>query len=112
MPKKLRPLRKELELEEIHLFGHSCGATLAAEYMATNPKGIKSIIFASPVISTKKYLEDGHQLKLQLPPSIRNTLFFMKRTERCNPRPIRMLIWNILKYIIAESFLLMRLSKP
>lgn len=66
--KEIETLRKELLLNEIHLFGHSAGTMLAAEYFGTNPKGIKSLILASPVISTKKYLEDRHQLKLQLPP--------------------------------------------
>ncbi len=77
--KELQTIRNELHLDEIHLFGRSCGGTLAAEYIATNPKGIKSIIFAGPVISTKMFLEDENKLRSQLPPSIRDTLLLHEK---------------------------------
>jgi proline iminopeptidase len=82
--KEIETIRKELHLNEIHLFGHSCGGTLAAEYMATNPSGIKSIIFASPVISVKMFLEDENKLLHQLPISIRDTILLHEKNGMIN----------------------------
>lgn len=69
-------LRKELKLETIHLFGHSWGTMLATEYMATKPEGIRSLILASPCISTAKWLHDTNTLRMQMPQAIRDTLKF------------------------------------
>jgi len=76
---ELSTIRHELNLDSIHLFGHSWGTMLAAEYLASKPKGIKSIIFAGPIFNSKKHLESVNQLKLELPPSIRDTLLLHEK---------------------------------
>ncbi len=72
-------LRTELGLDSIHLFSHSWGTMLAAEYISTYPKGIKSIIFAGPIFSTKQHLQNVNQLKLNLPSAIRDTLLLHEK---------------------------------
>ena len=76
---ELSTIRVELGLESIHLFGHSAGTMLAAEYLASKPKGIKSIIFAGPIFNSKKHLKSVNQLKLELPASIRDTLLLHEK---------------------------------
>lgn len=76
---ELSTIRAELGLDSIHLFGHSAGTMLAAEYLASKPKGVKSIIFAGPIFSSKKHLKSVNQLKLELPPSIRDTLLLHEK---------------------------------
>jgi proline iminopeptidase len=76
---ELSTLRIELGLDSIHLFAHSWGTMLAAEYMSTHPKGIKSIIFSGPIFSTKQHLKNVNQLKLGLPSYIRDTLLFHEK---------------------------------
>ena len=42
--KELQTVRDTLGLGEIYIFGHSWGASLAVDYMLTNPKGVKGLI--------------------------------------------------------------------
>ena len=76
---ELSKLRTELELDSIHLFAHSWGTMLAAEYISTRPQGIKSIIFSGPIFSTKQHLQNVNQIKLKLPSYIRDTLLFHEK---------------------------------
>jgi len=55
-------VREALGLDEIHLYGHSWGSQLAAEYMLTNPKGVKSLILAGPSLSLPRWEQDGRIL--------------------------------------------------
>ncbi len=76
---ELSTLRIELGLDSIHLFAHSWGTMLAAEYLSTRPQGIKSIIFSGPVFSTKHHLQNVNQIKLKLPSYIRDTILFHEK---------------------------------
>lgn len=68
-------LRKALGLKKIHILGHSWGGTVLAEYMLTkNPKGVRSVIFAGPLLSTPKWIEDANTLLLQLPQQLQDTI--------------------------------------
>jgi proline iminopeptidase len=71
---ELIAIRKHLRLDTIHLFGHSWGTMLASEYLSRNPEGIKTVIFASPCITTQKWLADANTLRSQLPQAIQDTL--------------------------------------
>lgn len=73
---ELTILRKELKLDTIHLLGHSWGTMLATEYLRKNPAGIKSLILASPCISTARWLNDTNTLRKQLPQAVQDTLKF------------------------------------
>mgnify|MGYP003632935347 FL=1 len=68
-------LRKNLNLKELHILGHSCGSTFLIEYMITKkPEGVKSVIFSSPMISTPDWIADAKLLLSQMPPNIQDTI--------------------------------------
>jgi len=68
-------LRIALNLKELHMLGHSCGSTFLIEYMITKiPEGVKSVIFASPLLSTKVWIDDTKILLAQLPANLQNTI--------------------------------------
>ena len=68
-------LRRALKLDELHILGHSCGSTILIEYLVTKkPKGIKSVIFSSPVLSTRDWISDVKLLLSQMPTRIKDTI--------------------------------------
>lgn len=71
---ELATLRAALDLEEIHLYGHSWGTILAVESMLTKPEGVRSVILASPALSMPRWQEDARDLLAALPDSIRATI--------------------------------------
>ena len=72
--RELDSLRRALHLDRVHLYGHSWGAMLALEYLATNPKGVVSVTLASPVITTASWAADGKALVATLPDSIQKVI--------------------------------------
>ena len=69
--RELQTLRDSLGLREVHLMGHSWGAMLAESYMATRPAGVRSLILASPLVTTAQWEHDADSLLLALPASTR-----------------------------------------
>lgn len=68
-------LRKQLQLDELHILGHSCGSTFLIEYMLSkNPRGVKSVIFSSPMISTSDWIRDAKILLSRMPQAIQDTI--------------------------------------
>jgi len=68
-------LRRALNLDELHILGHSCGSTFLIEYMITKkPKGVKSVIFSSPMLSTPDWIVDAKILLSQMPVEIQDTI--------------------------------------
>ena len=72
---KIETFVKELEiliaawgLSEFHLMGGSWGTTLALEYYLRNKgRGVKSLVFQSPLFSAKDWKLDGLRLMKNLP---------------------------------------------
>ena len=61
-------IRQQLGLEEVHLVGHSWGATVALEYLLTaSPTGVRSVSFVGPLLSTPRWIADANALVGQLP---------------------------------------------
>ena len=55
-------------LDRFHLMGGSWGTTLALEYyLGRRGKGVESLIFQSPLFSSKDWKRDGHRLIKGLP---------------------------------------------
>ncbi len=52
-------VRAAYGLEQLHLCGTSWGGTLALEYAARQPAGLKSLILMSPLVSTRAWLADA-----------------------------------------------------
>jgi len=68
-------LRSDLALDELHILGHSCGSTFLIEYLITKqPKGVKSVIFSSPHLSSPDWMADARILLSQLPVSVQDTI--------------------------------------
>lgn len=72
---ELHVLRQELGLEQMHLLGHSWGASLAAAYvLEKGTEGIASVILSSPLLSTPLWVEDANIQRGQLPEDVQQTL--------------------------------------
>ncbi|MUP44675.1 alpha/beta fold hydrolase [Gramella sp. BOM4] len=68
-------LREMLELDEVHILGQSWGGALLSEYMITrDPEGVRSVIFSSPLLSTKDWMEDANLLLSEMPKPIQDTI--------------------------------------
>jgi proline iminopeptidase len=60
-------LRAELGLEELHILGHSWGATVALEYLLTaSPTGVLSVTLVGPLVGTDRWLRDANDLVAEL----------------------------------------------
>lgn len=68
-------LRSDLKLDQVHLLGHSCGSTFLIEYMISKkPKGVKSVIFSSPMLSSSDWIRDAKILLAQMPVGLQDTI--------------------------------------
>ncbi|SRR5579871_1510240 len=71
---ELAQVRHALHLEHIHLFGHSWGSMLAADYALTKPDGLMSLILASPALSIPRWLQDMEVYRKSLPIPVQEIL--------------------------------------
>src|SRR5579859_6541944 len=71
---ELDQIRRALNLEQVHLFGHSWGTMLAVDYVLTKPDGIKSLTLASPALSITHWLHDVRKYRMSLPLGIQQIL--------------------------------------
>ncbi len=71
---ELDSLRGHLGLREIHLLGHSWGGALAIDYLLGKPAGVRSVILASPLVSTARWKADADTLIARLPDSMRKAI--------------------------------------
>lgn len=72
--KELSQVRAALDLDQVHILGHSWGSMLAAEYLLTKPTGIKSVILAGPCLSVQSWVEDMDKCLNGFPDSIQNVI--------------------------------------
>ncbi|MCH6268963.1 proline iminopeptidase-family hydrolase [Neobacillus citreus] len=75
---ELGQIRAALNLDEVHILGHSWGTTLAAAYCLTKPSGVKSVIFSSPCLSAPLWEQDQKRNLKKLPVEVQDTI---KRCE-------------------------------
>lgn len=75
---ELSLIRTALNLNEVHILGHSWGTTLAAAYCFTQPTGVKSVIFSSPCLSAPIWEKDQRRNLTILPKEVQETI---KRCE-------------------------------
>jgi proline iminopeptidase len=71
---ELHQVRQALGLWQVHLFGHSWGTILAADYLFMQPTGLQSVIFASPALSMPRWINDGIQYRTKLPKNVQAIL--------------------------------------
>jgi proline iminopeptidase len=75
---ELAQVIKALNLDEVHILGHSWGTTLAAAYCLTKSTGVKSVIFSSPCLSAPLWEQDQNRNIMKLPIEVQETI---KRCE-------------------------------
>ncbi|KQL43488.1 proline iminopeptidase [Brevibacillus choshinensis] len=72
---ELMNIREALDLDEVHILGHSWGTMLAAAYLIDRkPAGVKSVIFSSPCLSAERWKQDADQFLAQLPEDVQQTI--------------------------------------
>ena len=71
---QLATLRQALDLEAIHLFGHSWGGQLAMEYALTRPAGLRSLILHSSGAVATLAFATRQQALAELSPAARDAL--------------------------------------
>lgn len=72
---ELHAVRNALGLKRVHILGHSWGGTLVTEYLlAKSQEGVASVILASPLISTPRWVADARALRATLPPAVEERL--------------------------------------
>ena len=65
----------------VHVLGHSWGTTLAMEWLVTRrPANVASVIFASPCLSTPRWIEDTRALVARLSPEAQAAIAEAERT--------------------------------
>jgi proline iminopeptidase len=67
-------VRQAVASGPLHLFGHSWGSALALAYAFTAPEDLQSLILASPLVSTARWLEDAGRLRAELPDDVQEAL--------------------------------------
>jgi proline iminopeptidase len=67
---QLKAIKSALCLKNLYIYGHSWGTALGLEYYLAYPKGIKALIFNSPLFSTPTWIKDADSLVSYLPDSI------------------------------------------
>lgn len=71
---ELATVRRSLELDQIHLFGHSWGGMLAMEYALIQPDGILSLTLASSPANIPLWRTETKRLREELPKEVQETL--------------------------------------
>lgn len=65
---ELEDVRRELNLSEVILMGHSWGCGLVCSYMLDKkPKGVKSLVLSSPFLSAPHFMRDAEENISKLP---------------------------------------------
>jgi proline iminopeptidase len=77
-------IRTALGLERVHILGHSFGSIILAEYLKAKPKGVRSAIFASPVLDIPGYVQDVTGLLKKFPDSTQRVIVEAERNGTTN----------------------------
>lgn len=67
-------LRRALGLDEVVLLGYSWGSMVALDYALARPAGLRGLVLASPVISARRWRQDGAALVAELPEQHRTAI--------------------------------------
>lgn len=67
---ELELVRRHLDLERVHLYGHSWGATLALEYCRAHPKHVASMILAGETLDLPGFAAHVREIFQAMPDSM------------------------------------------
>jgi proline iminopeptidase len=88
-------VREALTPGPVHVLGHSWGTTLAMEWLVTrHPAGIASVTFASPCLSTPRWIEDARGLVAQLSPDAQAAVAEAERTGNFQSPAYQAVAWG------------------
>ena len=71
---QVNTLLSTLQIDQVHLYGHSWGTMLGVDYYLKYPRRIKSLILASPCLSADMWVSDADSLISTLPDSVQTIL--------------------------------------
>jgi proline iminopeptidase len=60
---ELETLRQHLNVDQMHILGHSWGSMIATMYALRYPKRVKSLILSGPFLSVECWIKDANKLK-------------------------------------------------
>ena len=69
---ELAAVRSALGLDQVHILGQSWGSMLATDYLLTRPRGVRSVMLASPPLSIPRWTEDMAVLRSALPADVQD----------------------------------------
>ena len=67
---QINTLLSALQIDKVHLYGHSWGTMLGVDYYLKYPQKIKSLILASPCLSADMWVRDADSLISTLPDGV------------------------------------------
>lgn len=67
-------VRAALRLDRLHLVGHSWGASVAIEYAARRPAGLRSLVLAGALVSTRSWEASARKRLAELPPALADAI--------------------------------------
>lgn len=75
-------IRAALSLQQLHFVGHSWGSTIALEYAARRPTGLRSVVLQGPYVSTSRWIADAYRLRTELPLEVNAELIRGEQARR------------------------------
>jgi proline iminopeptidase len=100
---ELAQVREALNLDEVHILGHSWGTTLAAEYyITTKPSGVKSVIFSSPCLSAPRWEQDQIENLKKLPIEIQETIIKCEENGETDSEEYKAAIQEFAKVFVCR----------
>jgi proline iminopeptidase len=92
---ELDVVRARLAPGPVHLLGHSWGSTLIMEWLVTRtPGAVASVTFASPCLSTSRWIEDTRTLVAQLSLGAQAAIAEAERTGDFQTPGYRAAVWD------------------
>jgi proline-specific peptidase len=83
---ELEAVRRALNLNQLHLYGHSWGGWLAIEYLLRQPRGVNAVVLASTSASAAQFMAGTRSLRTLLPPDVQRVLdYYEARGEFTAP---------------------------
>jgi len=71
---EVEAVRRALNLNQFHLYGHSWGGWLAIEYLLGQPRGVQAVVLASTSTSAAQFVAGTRHLRTLLPADVQRVL--------------------------------------
>ncbi|CAN5675157.1 proline iminopeptidase-family hydrolase [soil metagenome] len=72
--REINAIRDELGIRECHILADSWGAIPATEYLLSMPKGVRSVVLSSPIVSGPRFIADAQNMVDQMPAKYRDAI--------------------------------------